>query len=171
VLRELLLVLLGVGATFLAVCAMTALLAWRWLRRRNSVGRHRRAPVAWLWSPRRAARLHRRLIRVWYGAHHAARGATSLAAPATAIEARAEILDAELAALAASGGLRRRSVLADLHGRVIELETLTARLASTSRRLDALVPRIPEDPIAERLDALDAALAELSPVRLPIARR
>jgi hypothetical protein len=170
VVRELLLVLFGLGATFVAVGTVTALLAWRWLRRRNAVGRHRRAPVTWLWSPSRAARLHRRLTRVWYGAHHAGRATSSLAAPATALEARAEILDAELTALAASGGLRRRTVMADLHGRVIELETLTSRLASTSRRLDALVPRLPDDPIAERLDALDAALAELSPGS-PIARR
>lgn len=170
VLRELLLVFLGLGAMVAAVAAVTALLAWRWLRRRNAVGRHRRAPVAWLWSPGRAARLHRRLIRAWYTADHAGRGMGSLRAPATALEARAEILDAELVALAASGGLRRGRVYADVFGRVVELERLTGRLASTSRRLDALVPRIPEDPVAERLDALDAALLELSPPP-PIARR
>ncbi len=169
--RDLVLVLLGVGTAIAAVSAVTALLAWRWLRRRNAVGRHRRAPLVWLWSPSRAGRLHRRLMRASYAAHHASRGATSLAAPATALEARAEILDAELVALAASGGLGRRSVYSELYGRVVELERLTGRLASTSRRLDALVPRAAEDPIAERLDALDAALAELSPPRPPIARR
>jgi hypothetical protein len=171
VVHELLLVLFAVGASFLAVCAVTALLAWRWLRRRNAVGRHRRAPLVWLWSPGRAARLHRRLMRAWYAAHHAARGTTSLAAPATALEARAEIIDAELVALAASGALRRRATFADLHARVFELETLTTRLASTSRRLDALVPRLPDDPVAERLDALDAALVELTPPRPPIGLR
>jgi hypothetical protein len=171
VLRELLLFLMGLGATFLAVCAMTALLAWRWLRRRNAVGRHKRAPVLWLWSPGRAARLHRRLIRVWYAAHHASGGSASLVPTATALEARAEILDAELAARAAGGGARGRNALADVYVRVIELETMTGRLARTSRRLDSLVPRISEDPLAERLDALDAAVAELSPPRLPIARR
>ena len=162
--------LLGLGAAAAAVAAVTALLAWRWLRRRNAVGRHRRAPVVWLWSPSRAARLHRRLGRAWYAANHAARGTASLRAPASSLEARAEILDAELVGVAASGGLRRGGVYADLFGRVVELEQLTGRLASTSRRLDALVPRLAEDPVAERLDALDAALRELSPPRPPIVR-
>jgi soluble lytic murein transglycosylase-like protein len=171
VIREFVVVLLGLAGVAATVATVTALLAWRWLRRRNAVGRHRRAPVVWLWSPGRAARLHRRLGRAWYAADHAARGTASLQAPASALEARAEILDAELVALAATGGLRRSGVYREVFDRVVELEQLTARLASTARRLDALVPRIAEDPVAERLDALDAALHELSPTRPPIARR
>lgn len=157
---------MGELATLVAVFAVTAVVlvacctaaAVHVLRVRNRVapGVRSTAPLAWLWSPRAAARLHRRLRRSVLGAHATLGPSGSFAELAREVEARAVSLDAELVVADRSPLPARTRLVADLRDEVREIEALNQRLVAMSRtrRGDLAAVR-------ERLDALDAALREL----------
>jgi hypothetical protein len=140
----------------LCVCCVAA--ALHMLRVRNRVVPDVRssAPLGWLWSPRAAARMHRRLRGSVLGARMALPPGSVLADVAREIEQRAASLDRELVAADRARAPARSRLVADLRDEVAEVEALNQRLVtmSRSRRHDLGAVR-------ERLDALDAALREL----------
>ncbi len=172
VLRELLAVILGIGATFLLLCVAAAALTVRSLRRRNGVGRHRRAPLSWMWWPSRCARLHRRLVRadrIAAATTPAERGAKGgrhhpLTPMVNEVRVRAEAVDVDLVRAALARSTVRRQLLWDLDRRVTDVEQLAVRLSTNAHRLARLTPALTgNDPVEVRLDAFEAALRELEP--------
>ena len=146
--------------TAVLLCACCAAAAIHVLRVRNRVAPEVRspAPVAWLWSPRAAARLHRRLRRSVLGARMSLGATASFADVAREVEQRAVVLDRELVAADRALLPARVRLVAGLRDEVEEVEALNQRLVAMSRtsRTDLAAVR-------ERLDALDAALRELEP--------
>jgi hypothetical protein len=130
------------------------------------------APLSWLWAMRGPALAHRRLRRAIRGARGAlAQGAKAglpvdgLADCVEELERQAVVVDDHLVVASRFSTSIRRSMLRGLRPQVTEIELLAARLAATvvsrstvseERIADALTR------IRERLDALDAAHAELA---------
>jgi hypothetical protein len=130
------------------------------------------APLSWLWAVRSPALAHRRLRRAIRGARGAlAQGAKAglpvdgLADCVDELERQAVVVDDHLVVASRFSPSIRRTMLRGLRPQVSEIEQLAARLAAT------VVSRstVSEDRIAdalkrirERLDALDAAHAELA---------
>jgi hypothetical protein len=180
VLRELLTVILGIGAMFVVLCMAGTVLTIRSLRKRNAVGRHRRAPLSWMWWPSRCARLHRRLVRAdrMAASTSAATGSAErgakrgrhhpLAPMVLEVRVRAEAVDVDLVRAALARNTVRRELLWDLDRRVADVEQLVMRLSTNAHRLARLTPDLPGmDPIEVRLDAFEAALRELEPALSP----
>ena len=160
---ELATVVLGFVVTGAVVAACLAAAVVHTLRVRNRVSPSVRtpAPMGWLWSTSTAARLHRRLRRTVLGTRAClqARAAwPTLGDLAAEIEGRAVALDRERGAAARRPQPGRRRMLAGLRDEVREVEALDQRLVTMAgtRRPDLVAVR-------ERLDALDAALRELTP--------
>ena len=160
---ELTTVVLGFAITGVvtAVCITWAVVHTLRVRNRVSPSQRTPAPIAWLWSTSTAARLHRRLRRTVLGTRAClqARAAwPTLGDLAAEIEGRAVALDRELVAAARLPQPGRRRMLAGLRDEVREVEALDQRLVTMAgrRRPDLVAVR-------ERLDALDAALRELTP--------
>jgi hypothetical protein len=139
----------------IACCAAAGL---HMLRVRNRVVPDLRspAPVRWLWSPRAAARLHRRLRGSVLGARLALDG--SFSDLAREVEERAAALDREIVAADRARLPARLRLVADLRDEVVQVESLNQRLVAMSR-----THRVDLTAVRERLDALDAALRELEP--------
>jgi len=163
-------------AVWVLVWAAAAVGAVLWLHRRNRVSpaARSRAPLRWLLSPGRAASAHRRLRRAVAAARHAIAhgrragevGVADLAASVADLERHAAALDDQLVLAARCAPAVRRNLLRQLARDVAEVEHLSGRLV---RALVAPPPALPgarlEDAarrIAERLDALDAAHAEIA---------
>jgi hypothetical protein len=142
-----------------------------WLRRRNRVSPkvRSRAPLAWMASPGRAAAAHRRLRRAVQGVHAAATlpnvASGELSACIADVERQAAAIDDHLVLAARCSPVVRRSLVRGLEGQVREIERVSARITtlvlgghhpSGEWGADALRR------ISERLDALDAANAELA---------
>ncbi len=138
---------------------------WR-LRRRNRVSPEHPtlAPLYWLVWPGRFAVLHRRLQAVVGVARALAPSSDAVTDMTATVESQAVALDRRLVL---ASRLRRQHtiVLPALQAQVDELEAVTVRLGELADR--QLEPaRLPTDkePLAqlgERLDALEAARAEL----------
>jgi hypothetical protein len=182
--QELLTILVGFALVVLFTTGVVCMLAVRSVKRANRVVPERRswAPTGWLWSVREPARLHRRLRRAatlarssvvplrpprrgWRGSQPAASG---LVAVADDLARRAVALDDELVGAAASPRPWRSSQLAGLAMQVQEVEAGAWRLAHLAaawrRQLQqaALGEPVPVLEIGSRLDAFEAAMAELS---------
>jgi hypothetical protein len=172
-------VLVG-GLVVLGTVVAVAVAVSRWVRARNEVCPRRRtgAPGRWLMSPERAARLHRRLrdavadLRAVVPAPPRRQRPADLTvseALAADLEGRAVSLDRELLVAARRRRDGRREACAGLAPEVVRLEAMARRLASTEwarRRSGApVVDHLGE--MARRLDALDAAWAELARVEHP----
>jgi hypothetical protein len=119
-----------------------------------------RVPTSWLVSSSGAARLHRRLRQAAALARSATARDPALAPIAADIEDQAVALEAHVLAAAHAGkaGHQARRVLGE---QVAGLEAIASRLAKSART--ELLPGHP-DPLVElsqRLDALEAARAEL----------
>jgi hypothetical protein len=185
---------LGVIAVIaVASMALSVALLMRALIRANRVapGRHSAAPLTWLVSPRLAARLHRRLRRAVavsaFATGTVAPAAVPLREVAAGLAGRAVSLDDWLVAADGLHPVARRPRLAQLTAEVREIETGAARLHNISgdwrRSLDhATVGIAPLPDLHERLDAVEAALQELTPApvtglpeatpsRSPVGRR
>ena len=144
------------------------------LRRRNRINPRIRthAPLAWLWQTSGCARAHRRLRRALRGAHGAvAQGAVSgipvdgLVDCVGELERLALSVDDQLVVAARFATSIRRSMLRGLRPEVTEIEMLAARIAATVVSRSHLSEERLADSVAritERLDALDAAHAELA---------
>ncbi|HEV8298144.1 MAG TPA: hypothetical protein VGQ20_12625 [Acidimicrobiales bacterium] len=138
---------------------------------RNRVGRHGPiAPVAWLWLPRPAPRLHRRLCRCVAVAHAAVpararsrpSGAT-LRELAVEIERRAAVLDRELLTVARAPANVQRRLLAETAVGVRELEALTERIVRLTRTwLGAEHALGSTIDLRDRIAALESAVRELT---------
>ena len=143
------------AVVFSACCAAAAV---HMLRVRNRVVPEVRspAPLGWLWSPRAAARLHRRLRGSVLSARMALDG--SFADLAREVEERAVALDRQLVAADRARLPARTRLVADLRDEVAQVEALDQRLVSMARTSRS---RSDLSAVRERLDALDAALREL----------
>ncbi len=157
---------------FLAVLTGCGLL-WRALHRANRVvaGRRSPAPLGWLWSWRRAARMHRRLRRAVQNADAAIAPLTATVTPlhdvAADLSGRAAVVDDRLVAasrLPAYAGRPQLTALAvqvrDLEGTAQRLRQLSSQWQLSLDRAVAATTVAPPD-LAERLDAVEAALLEL----------
>ena len=172
-------VLAGVVAATTVVASLTVGVVLRGLRRANRlVPDHRTAaPLAWRWSPRRAALLHRRLQRACVllqaatsrtrpGRPHRRRrrpcpSPSVLDAAADELLQRALQTDARLAEMDRRGGAWRRLHLPALASEVRAVEAGAMRLAQLRAELDGSPPSMPAAPAEELLDAYEAALADL----------
>jgi hypothetical protein len=171
VLRSIFLVLIWMLAFLAIVTVVGCTLVVRGVRRANRVAPNRRtaAPIGWLWSLRAPARLHRRLKRAvrmaWTSvAPLAPRG--SLSRLADELAQRAAFIDDRLVSAA-----RARWLLGGLAQEVAQVEADARRLTGLAHswRLQlqqaALASEaVPALDMQSRLDAFEAAMAELSRV-------
>jgi hypothetical protein len=143
------------AVVFVACCAAAGV---HMLRVRNRIVPEVRsaAPVAWLWSTRTPARLHRRLRRSVLGCRLALDGA--FVDLAHEVEERAVVLDRELVAAGRARLPGRARIVRDLRDEVEQVEGLNQRLVSMARTSRSHTDL---SAVRERLDALDAALREL----------
>jgi hypothetical protein len=174
-----------VSAFFVIATGICGSLVARSVRRVNRVSPHRRsaAPVAWLYSWREPARLHRRLRRAVAVAHSAvaplrppqrrwrrADQGGALAEMADELGRRAAAVDDQLVWAASLHPGWRRQTLASLAREAAEIESNAWRLAHLANRwraqLDqaALSQAAPPLDLGARLDAFEAAMAELARV-------
>ena len=152
------------------VCCVAALTYARWrLRKQLRVRPSTRsaAPTSWLVSTSEPARLHRRLRKAATAARLAgARGGATIAALAAEIEDHAVALETHLVMLSRLWR-RERQARRQLVAQIAQLEQLTIRLTASAvevnrpRALGAGSPDALAE-LTERIDALDAARAELT---------
>ncbi|MEY2455712.1 MAG: hypothetical protein QOK06_806 [Acidimicrobiaceae bacterium] len=172
-LRDLFVALLVASAVFVAMFVAALFYARHRLKRqlRLRPSTPSKAPTSWLVSTGESARLHRRLRRATAAARAMpGAGSSTLAPLVTEIEEHAIVLEAHLVAayrLKGRGRSTRRAVAAQ----VKELEAVVARLvkSSLSAPTVAALPGAPADRLAEvteRLDALEAARAELDAIEV-----
>jgi hypothetical protein len=156
---------LSLGAAAATGWALTL----RSLRRANRVApvRRSRAPLAWLWSWRKPARLHRRLRRAVQSSAAVA-GGPSLQSLAAEIAQRAAALDDELVATSGIHPAWRSQLMASLTDGVRDLERsafhlnrLAAEWRARIHQL-ALSEAVPPLDLRSRLEAHEAALAEVT---------
>lgn len=167
-LHDLLVALLLFGVVAVVLCvAVMAYARWRVRKQlRLRLGTPSAAPTGWLVSTSEPARLHRRLRRATNVARVAGgRGGPALAEMAAEIEDHAIALEAHLVLLSRVWR-RERSARHQLSAQVAQLEMLSLRLsrsAADAQRPPALGAGSPDAlaELAERVDALDAARAEL----------
>jgi hypothetical protein len=171
---EVVLVVVAVGLASLALTSVGLGLAlWR-LARRNRLhpSTPTGAPVPWLVSPARPARLHRRLRAAVLTATFRAPGRGRRKVPTSAVDdlvaellREAVAVDTQLV-VAARAPWRVRARLLDLaEPQVARLEQLAARLAvltSASARPGGAPAAVAIHALEERLDALEAARQEIA---------
>jgi hypothetical protein len=180
---DILIALAILAAAMVAAMVTGAFLLRRALVRANRITRGRRsaAPLTWLWSWRLPARLHRRLRRAAQVAELAVlplapdtrrRRAVPPAATTPLHEVAAELVNRAVAVddwVVSAGRLhpsRARPALAQLVAEVsgveascYRLQRVSAEWRSSLDRATSLPPAFPD--VHERLDAVEAALAEL----------
>ena len=167
--------LFAFAGAFLLVLLVGTAVAWgltlHALRRANRVcpGRRSRAPLSWLWSWREPARLHRRLRRAVQSSSTSVIAVTpTLRSLADEVAERAAILDDELAATSRIHWAWRGRVMAGLTDAVREVERSAFRLnrlaAEWRTRIHqlALNESVPDLDLVSRMDAVEAALAEVT---------
>lgn len=169
-----LLVLVALAGASIALSSVAlGLVLWR-LGRRNRLhpGSPTAAPVTWLVSPARPARLHRRLRAAVQTASFRAPGRGRRKLPTAAVdELVAELLreavavDAQLLVAARASRRVRARLLGVSEAQVGQLERLAARLAvlvSASARPGGAPAAAAIHALEERLDALEAARQEIA---------
>lgn len=124
------------------------------------------APLGWLWSPRTAARLHRRLKRSLSAARTCAElhgrdlGLVDLVSD---LERHAVALDRELVVADRLPHPNRSRALRELRAEVRQVDALAERIIRNGRAWSGTEPSAREvTGVAERLDALESAVADLS---------
>ena len=144
-----------------------------WLRRRNRVcpGVATDAPLLWLISPRRAASGHRRLrrsvlaARAALGAYEGRGGAgTDIGSVVTELGRHAARIDAELVVVARCPAGQRRRVERALLQEVRDVEQLAVRLVASLVETSPAPIADMGHRLSDRLDALEAAHAELAEI-------
>ena len=171
---DVLLALVVAGAVTVALGSIALGLAlWR-LGRRNrlhpTVPTH--APVTWLVSPARPARLHRRLQAAVATATYRAPGRGRRKVPTTSVDElvqelirEAAAVDQQLVVAARAPWRVRVRLLGVCTPQVAQLERLAARLAvlvSASARPGGAPAAVAITALEERLDALEAARQEIA---------
>lgn len=133
------------------------------------------APLHWLVSPRRAARLHRRLRASVQAAHLAQRHRETIGLGlddvVVELSNRAVDLDRQLVVCNRAPAAPRSRMLRELTAEVRELESIAERTVRLGR---AWAGDRPSErglgPVRDRLDALEAAVRELDGIeQLPVA--
>jgi hypothetical protein len=179
-------ILASVLTSGIGVAAFIVFSIRRRMHRANRLiaGRRSDVPSSWLWSPRRAALLHRRLQGCCEVALQSAARASS-AVPqrpsrrlslrrarsspgpfeplAAELIAQAVDLDAGLVAADRRSGPWRRRALADLAVQVQRLESSARRMEALSHSWQAQLgeAQLANPDLTDRLDAVEAALGEL----------
>ena len=121
------------------------------------------APLLWLWVPHRPARLHRRLRRVTAVARAAGGGnLPSMPELAGELERRACATDSKLVLAAKVGGPARWGMLNEVEREVRDLELLATRMLTMTTTWSSTA--VGTEAIAERLDALEAAMREVDEI-------
>jgi hypothetical protein len=178
--RNLVLFLVAFLATWIVLLTVAVVVA-RWkLHRRNRVSPAVKspAPVVWLWSPTRSARLHRRLQAAVAEIHLAPsrrsrdHGTTSVDDMRRELEHQAVEIDHHLVVAARHPRRSRRQLLGALSAQVDDVEELSIRLSRLSRPAGAVTSgwdlgQQPPDVLArlsQELDLLDAASEELDAI-------
>jgi hypothetical protein len=180
--RQILFVLMALFVTWIVLFGLgMTIMRWR-LSRSNRVSPAIKspAPLRWLWSPTRAARLHRRPGAAVALIHLApSRRVRDSQAPSLSVdELRRELeyqaveLDQHLVVAAHHPRSHRRGLLRSLDLQVVEIENLAVRLSSMVRPEGAPASgwarpeATPEalERIGTQLDLLDAAQNELSQI-------
>jgi hypothetical protein len=169
VLRDLLLattILLG-AATITMV--LTTLIVLRHLHRRNRVAPSIRtnAPLAWLWSPGRAARLHRRLRAAVVHTRLGPDDPSATGPMVQALVAEAVQIDGHLVAVGRLRFADRQRYLRPLAADVARVEQVAARVARL--RLEGARPLQLADH-RRPLDELDAHCARVEEARRELQR-
>ena len=146
----------GVGLTFFR------------LRRRNRVSPTVRtpAPIAWLWSIRLAPRLHRRLRRTASVARACmveSRDQLGLADLVGDLERHACEIDRQLVVVSRMPQPQRNRLLRELEAEARQVDVLAERIIRMGRAWAGVEPSARTlSPVAERLDALESALRDVS---------
>jgi hypothetical protein len=145
-----------------------AALAWRRLQVRNRVSPRisSRAPLDWMWSWSLAARLHRHLARTVAAARSCIQGSRAqlgLEDLVAGLERHACAIDDQLVVVARLPASARRRLLRELAAEVREVDALAERVIRSGRAWAGVEPSTRAlAPVAERLDALDEAMRDLS---------
>jgi len=178
--REILIFLAAVAITWVAMFGLgLALVRWR-LARSNRVSPAVKspAPLRWLWSWARPARLHRRLHAA-VALIHLSPSPRTRATPTLSVDAlrrdlqyQAVELDQHLVVAARHPRAYRKGLLRTLDRQVAEVESLAVRLSAMMRPVDTPAsgwdaPVAPADVlerIGHQLDLLDAAQTELAEI-------
>jgi hypothetical protein len=169
VLHDLFVALVVFGfASFAVVAGGVTYARWR-LRRQLRVRPSTRsaAPTSWLVSTSEPARLHRRLRKAASAARLAGtRGDATIAALAAEIEDHAVALEAHLVMLSRTWR-REPAARIQVAAQITQVEQLSSRLTASAvevTRPSALGAGSPDSlaDLGDRLDALDAARAELA---------
>jgi len=155
------------AVSFLVFCAGMVAYAWRSVERSNRVSPSVRScvPLGWRWSYRYAARLHRHLQRTTAGlracvAHSGELGLDDLV---TEIERHACAVDRQLAIAGGMPQPTRRRLLRELRAEVLEIDAMVERVIRLRRAWSGAVPSARTlAPVAERVDALEAALRDVA---------
>jgi hypothetical protein len=154
-------------AVMVFVAGMIAL-AWRRLQRRNRVSPRipSRAPLDWLWSWSLPARLHRHLARTVAAARGCIQGSRAqlgLEDLVADLERHACAIDDQLVVIDRLPASNRRRLLRELAAEVREVDSVAERIIRSGRAWAGVEPSARAlAPVAERLDALEAAMRDLS---------
>jgi hypothetical protein len=159
-------IIVGVGATG-SVGASVGFVIHS-LRRRNRVSPtvRTRAPLNWLWSWRLSARLHRHLARTTAAARACivdSREQLGLTTMVQELEAHACAIDAQLVAVDRSPQPTRNRLLRELYAEVRQVDAVAERIIRMGRAWAGAEPSVRGlAGVSERLDALEAAMADLA---------
>jgi hypothetical protein len=150
---------------FVIFCAGMAAVAYRRVERGNRVSPsvHSNVPLHWRGSYRLAPRMHRHLQRTVGGVRSCAPGDDlGLADLVHEIEQAACAIDDQLAIVGRMPQPTRRRLLRELRAEVSELDRMAERVIRLRRAWSGAVPSARSlAPVAERIDALVAALRDL----------
>lgn len=168
-LRELILATTVFLALTTITMVLTTLIVLRHLRRRNRVAPSipTNAPLSWLWSPRRAARLHRRLRAAVVHSRLGPDDASATGPMFRALVAEAVQIDGHLVAVGRLRFADRQGYLRPLAAEVARVEQVAARLARL--RLESTRPLQLADH-HRPLDELDAHCARVEEARRELQR-
>ena len=159
-------ILIGVGATGTVGASVGVVV--HSLRKRNRVSPHVRtpAPLSWLWSWRMGARLHRHLARTIAAVRACivdSREQLGLMTMVKELEAHACAIDTQLVAVDRSPQPTRYRMLRELYAEVREVDAVAERVIRMGRAWSGAEPSVRGlAGVGERLDALEAAMADLA---------
>ena len=144
------------------------LLTWRQLERGNRVSPDvkSRAPLHWRWSLHRTARLHRHLQRTVAAARACVSGSRDqlgLGDLVRDLERHACAVDDQLAVVDHLPRVNRNRLVRELRAEVHQVDALAERVIRLGRAWDGAEPSARTlAPVAERIDALEAALRDVA---------
>ena len=154
------------GMALVVLCVGMAAVAYRRLERGNRVSPsvHSNVPLHWRSSYRAAPRMHRHLQRTVVGVRSCSPADDlGLADLVAEIERAACAVDDQLAIAGRMPQPSRRRLLRELKAEIAELDRMAERVVRLRRAWSGAVPSARSlAPVAERIDALEAALHDLA---------